>query len=120
MAASSGAIELDVSMDGGFEEQLDDAMLFDDENFNPNNNPKSKKMTSSSGKMTTGSGKEAVTVAAAKTKVTTHSKQQHASQKTIEQTYQKKTQLEVSRYCRLACIAALQPASTDGPALPDT
>lgn len=81
MAAS--AIDLDVSMD--FEPDDNDSS-FDDENFNPNQKV-SKKVAS-------GGGKVAVDVAVAKSKTT---KPPAAHQKTIEQTYQKKTQLEVRR-----------------------
>lgn len=80
MAAS--AIDIDVSMD--FEPDDNDSS-FDDENFNPNQKV-SKKVAS-------GGGKVAVNVAVAKSKTTKPA----AHQKTIEQTYQKKTQLEVCR-----------------------
>ena len=83
MAAS--AIDLDVSMD--FEPDDNDSS-FDDENFNPNQKVSKKVATG-------GGGKVAVNVAVAKTKKTT--KPPAAHQKTIEQTYQKKTQLEVCR-----------------------
>ena len=81
MAAS--AIDLDVSMD--FEPDDNDSS-FDDENFNPNQKV-SKKVAS-------GGVKVAVDVAVARSKTT---KPPAAHQKTIEQTYQKKTQLEVRR-----------------------
>ena len=91
MAAS--AIDPDVvSMD--FErpdDDDDDALSFDDENFNPNNQ-KSKKST--------GGGKKAVVVAAVAAKAG-KATAKPASQKTIEQTYQKKTQLEVRRPLRM-------------------
>ena len=77
-------IDLDVSMD--FEPDDNDSS-FDDENFNPNQKV-SKKVASGGG------GKVAVNVAVAKSKTT---KPPAAHQKTIEQTYQKKTQLEVRR-----------------------
>ena len=83
MAAS--AIDLDVSMD--YFEPDDNDSSFDDENFNPNQKVSKKVATG-------GGGKVAVNVSVAKTKKTT---KPAAHQKTIEQTYQKKTQLEVCR-----------------------
>lgn len=72
----------------------DNDSSFDDENFNPNQKV-SKKVASGGG------GKVAVNVAVAKSKTT---KPPAAHQKTIEQTYQKKTQLEVRRPPPLLCL----------------
>ena len=87
MAAS--AIDLDVSMD--YLEPDDDDSSFDDENFNPNQ--KAKKTTASGGKVA--GANVAVTKTTTKQTTTTKPTTATASQKTIEQTYQKKTQLEV-------------------------
>jgi hypothetical protein len=83
MAAS--AIDLDVSMD--YLEPDDDDSSFDDENFNPNQKAKKTSGGKVAGAVTKTTTKQTTTT----TKPTTAT----ASQKTIEQTYQKKTQLEV-------------------------
>jgi DNA topoisomerase-2 len=100
--------DLDVSMDF---EPVDDDASFDDENFDPNQKIKKNKSTKSvtakgAGKSSTSSAKVATSAvsssasassfdaAAAKNNGGSGDKSSSSSKKTIEQTYQKKTQLE--------------------------